>query len=168
MHCTLQLLYAVFRKVHCHWPANNIYKDGLYVDHPLYLHLWVVQCHLSGVCECVWERARERDDNVQPTESSKRIMKIWVASLTAAQWWSSEYYDCHYRIAKPTGHVTHQPTQTAHSKQHSMPCLTAHHCPLGGIWATANGLPLIIKVRSQMSRKYCMQSTCQTLTRRKV
>lgn len=93
-------------------------------------------------------------DIVQPTESIKEIMKMCVASLTVVQCWSSEYYGCDYQIAKLTGHVTHHPTQTAHSKQHLIACLTAHHCPLGGIWVTANGLSVIIKVLSQMSRKY--------------
>lgn len=63
------------------------------------------------VCVCV------RVDIVQPTESIKEIIKMCVASLTVAQCWSSEYCGCHYQIAKLTGHVTHHPTQTAHSKQ---------------------------------------------------
>lgn len=110
---------------------------------------------------CVWERV----NIVQLTESIKGITKMCLVSLTVVQCWSSEYYGCHYHIAKAAGHVTHHPTQTVHSKQHLIPCLTAHHCPLGGIWATANGLPLIIKVLSQMSRKYYTYRICQTLTK---
>lgn len=112
---------------------------------------------LLDVLVCVW------NDIVQPTESIKGIMKMCVAPLTAVQCWSSEYYSRHYQIAKPTGHVTHKPTQTAYSKQHLIPCLSTHHCPLGGIWATANGLSLIIKVLSQMSTKYYTYRICQTL-----
>lgn len=113
-------------------------------------------------CACVLESEMTL---FNPQSPFKGIMKICVASLTVTQCWSSGYYDCHYQIAKPTGHVTHQPTQTAHSKQHFIPCLTAHHCPLGGMYATANGLPLIIKVLSQMSRKYYTYRMCQALTK---
>lgn len=65
------------------------------------------------VCVCVCVRV----DIVRPTESIKEIIKMCVASLTVARCWSSECYGCHYQIAKLTGHVTHHPTQTAHSKQ---------------------------------------------------
>lgn len=57
-------------------------------------------------------------------------MKTCVASLTVTQSWSSEYYDCYYQIAKPTGHVTHQPTQTPHSKQHFIRDNMSHSTPL--------------------------------------
>lgn len=111
----------------------------------------------SRLCLCVCE------SNVQPTESIKEIMKMCVTLLTVVQRCSSEYYVCHYQIAKATWQATHQPTQT-HSKQHLIPSLTAHH-PLGGRWATANGLSPIRKVPSQMSRKYYTYKICQILTK---
>lgn len=153
--CIFQLLWTMmncllFQFVPRIWhlggaPARTCKE--FYADQP-----WMcVSCKWVSLLRCV---CSVQVDIVQPTESIKEIMKMCVASLTVVQCWSSEYYGCHYQIAKLTGHVTHHPTQTAHSKQHLIACLTAHHCPLGGIWVTANGLSVIIKVLSQMSRKY--------------
>lgn len=101
---------------------------------------------VAQVCVCVWVCGAI----VQAVRSCKGIMKICVPSMTVGQCSSLEYYDCHYQIAKPTGHVTHQPPQTAQSKQRFILRLTTHHCPSGGIWAAANGLPLSMKGLSQI------------------
>lgn len=133
------------------------------MHHPLFVHMQVFLLTSVFVCVCACACMCVCDDTVQPTESIKEIMKMCVTLLTVV--WSSEYYGSHYQITKLTWQATHQPTQTVHGKQHLIQSLTAQHCLLEGIWAIANGLSPIIKLLSQMSRKYYTHKIFPTLSK---